>query len=74
MKTNYEILRASVHDSFVWEDAVSNLLNIVRMAIMRNDYKDAAKHATVLCFLGIELEELGLTADELNNIVMNLCE
>jgi hypothetical protein len=69
---NNDVIISHNESDFDWEETVSNTLDIVRWSIMRKDYKDAAKHCLVLGFLGIELEELGLTDSELNQIAMNL--
>jgi hypothetical protein len=75
MKTNSEVYaeyEENNEDGFDHASVVSNLTDMVRWSLERKDYKDAAKNCYALGMLGIEIEYLGLTNAQINNLIPHL--
>lgn len=79
MKTNKGIIEGyhnrrneDDEEGFNWDEAVTTLLDFVRQDFVRKRYAKVGAQMLILMWLGIEMEDMGLTDGEMNLIAPHI--
>jgi hypothetical protein len=82
MKTNQGVMEAyhnrrsedgeDDEEGFNWDEAVTTLLDFVRQDLVRKRYAKTGPQVLILMWLGIEMEDMELTDEEMNLIAPHI--